>query len=375
MDTILLLDDGTLKSVPSSLIRGKFTKDMLKNLYGMLCPVGIYSPQYICVKSSQLLNGFEHARITYRITSYQTHFDHVCNGDYDDNYITIECDNLPEFYRALYNICAMEGFNILYLSSPSVIAETQEISTPMITSLKIKLNTRYGKYEFEHDKTRLRESLSKFANEEFDLLELLPEYDYTRYILDMKKGIWKNEPLKDDPIRKSDDAMISIGLVRYNALTFVNSKDLKLIYKYHRGMLRLAFITLMDQLDNIPTNGKPLTYDFAVDHPMFVNIVYCGEYRLFTPSDIIESVITIRQTIEHAKMALDMMAEAAENIDCIMVDISMYNDKIEPHSRFGDCDKFEYSVLDTLNEPSDVEDYYDNFMEEYMRFLKDNEKL
>ena len=384
-DVIVLLSNGYTDVIHKEKLRGKLKKVIPKELvYAVLIPVGIYSPQYMMFKYRDLIDEFVSAEITYSMRLYGLGAMGLALSETNRiEDVSVTCKCLPDLYLTLHSLCKIDGFNIIYSAINAEDSINQSAPILKIHDLRLTVKTLSDTYTLDlyNDKHQMRK-LDKFFSHKFGVPSCLPEYSYgSKVFINTAKGIWQirgsddagkfvaGSPLitpSDCNIHKSSpDILQSVGLVRYNCMTFVNPPDVLLLKKYV-GDIHITVFNNMEMMENIELDSE-ITYGSLMEHLNYFAIISDSQYKLYTPSDIIEAVITLRHTLITWQV-LDKLTHGDR-------DVSLYEDAnvmisiiLRRENLVNKYQEFNYCVTIVEKEDFYVEDYYDDFMKKIREF-------
>ena len=102
-DVIVLLKDGPTAVMKKEKVRGNLEKVIPREIvHSVLIPVGIYSPQYILFKRSDLIDNFISATISYQMTIYDIGALGVISDELPEiRPVNVKCKCLPDLYLSL----------------------------------------------------------------------------------------------------------------------------------------------------------------------------------------------------------------------------------------------------------------------------------
>lgn len=384
-DIILLLSDGTTGIMKKDRLKGKLKKVIPKDLvYAILVPVGIYSPQYVMFKYDDLIDNFISAKISYQMTIYDVGPLTIISDEMPEiKPVSIKCECLPDLYLSLHSLCKLDGFNMLYSSTNKSKSLLSRTPMPRISNLFLSINTKDGTSILNLSETKhWTQKIDKFFDKKFNTNACLPEYAYGyRVYIDTSRGIWQIRGSDDngryvkgsDEITSSDcnpktsskNILQSAGLIRYNCMTFIHPSDIPLLSKY-TGLISIVTFNNMEMLENIDLGG-PVDYYSLMDHPNYFSIISDSEYKLFTPSDIVEAVMTLRHTLMTWQVVNKFITgdDNTSTYDDANIMISI----ILQHENNSQLVKpFTYDVSIVEHEDFYVDDYYDDFITQLKKY-------
>lgn len=386
-NVIVLLNDGTTALIKKEKLRGKLKKVIPKDLvYAILIPVGIYSPQYIMFKYGDLIDDFISADISYQMTLYDVGPLEVISDELSNiEPVNIKCNCLPDLYLSLHSLCKLDGFNMVYSSTNKSLSLLNRTPMPYIRNLRLSIKTGDGTSTFELSSAKHRmHKIDKFFSRHFDVNACMPEYAYGyRVYINTNKGIWQIRgsddngrfisgstditPADCNPKTSSKDILQSAGLIRYNCMTFVHPADTLLLSKYS-GSIHITAFNNMEMMENIDIDG-PVDYYKLLEHPSYFAIISDSEYKLFTPSDIIEAVMTLRHTLTTWQVVNKFTSgdKWISPYDDTNVLISI----VLSHEGKSDIEKsFTYGAAIIEHEDFYMDDYYDDFIKELKKYTE-----
>ena len=396
-EIIVLLKDGSTCVIPKDKLKGNLEKVIPeKFVYSILIPVGIYSPQYIMFKPKDLIDGFISATISYQLVIYQVGPMALVSDELDPiEPVNISCKCLSDLYMSLHSLCKIDGFNMVYSSVDQSTSINNKTPLLRVNNLKLSIKTDAGTSTFDlgHSKHQKRK-IDKFFSKNFSVESCLPDYVYgTRIFIDIENCLWQirgNDhkgrciagsqqisPGDCNPDTCPDNILQSAGLIRYNCMTFINPKDAQLLSKYG-GTIHITEFNQMEMLDNITDlidSGSPLEYTQIIEHPEYFSVISDSVYQLFTSSDIIEAVMTLRHTLTTWQVVNKILnANKGASIfdeSSVMISIRLLKSKSRNYEEDPVYDAkhtFNYSASIVENEDYYIEDYYDDFMTELRKF-------
>lgn len=373
-DVIVLLKDGSIAIIQKDKIRGNLEKVVPKEIvHSVLIPVGIYSPQYIQFEQSDLIDNFISATISYQLSIYDIGALNIISDELPDIHpVNVKCKCLPDLYLSLHSLCKLDGY-VMITNSRMMSLKFPKCPIPHITNLSISIKTDDGNYTFNlSSEKNWTKKLDKFFSKEFDVSCCLPSYvSGSRIYINTKEATWQSRgsdwenTIKYNPNVLDKDVLISAGLIRYNCMTFVHVRDLILLNKYV-GAIYVTGFTEMEMMENIELDG-PINYYALQDHPEYFSIISNRIYYLYTPSDIIEAVMTIRHTLTTWQVVNEFVlgGKSISTYDAtnVMVSIILDNRKYKESAR-----PFTYEACVVEREDYYIEDYYDDFLQKLKEY-------
>lgn len=373
-DVIVLLKDGTTAIIQKDKIRGNLEKVVPKEIvHSVLIPVGIYSPQYIQFEQSDLIDNFISATISYQLSIYDIGALDIISDELPDIHpVNVKCKCLPDLYLSLHSLCKLDGY-VMITNSRITSLKFPRSPIPHITNLSISIKTDDDNHTFNlSSEKNWTKKLDKFFSKEFDVSCCLPSYVAgSRIYINTKEATWQTRgsdwknTIKYNPTVLDKDVLISAGLIRYNCMTFVHTRDLALLDKY-TGTIHVTGFTEMEMMENIELDG-PINYYALREHPEYFAIISDRKYKLYTPSDIIEAAMTIRHTLTTWQVVNEFVlgGKAISTYDAtnVMVSIILYNMKYGESVR-----PFTYEACIVEREDYYIEDYYDDFLQKLKEY-------
>lgn len=378
-DVIVLLKDGPTAVMKKEKVRGNLEKVIPREIvHSVLIPVGIYSPQYILFKRSDLIDNFISATISYQMTIYDIGALGVISDELPEiRPVNVKCKCLPDLYLSLHSLCKLDGFNMVYMSTNKSTSLLNKAPMPRVANLSISIKTNDGTHTLNLSSTKhWTQKLDKFFSKEFDVSCCLPSYMVgSRVYINTAKAIWQTRGSdwkgtliegihyfrsnEINPVASDKDVLISAGLIRYNCMTFVHGSDMILLDQYS-GSIHITAFNEMEMMENIELDG-PINYYTLLDHPNYFSIITDSVYELFTPSDIIEAVMTIRHTLTTWQVVNEFISGgkpiSTYDDTNVMVSIILRNNK------YGDSvQPFTYEASIVEHEDLYIDDYYDDFI-------------
>ena len=150
-------------------------------------------------------------------------------------------------------------------------------------------------------------------------------------------------------------------------MTFVHPADTLLLSKYS-GSIHITAFNNMEMMENIDIDG-PVDYYKLLEHPSYFAIISDSEYKLFTPRDIIEAVMTLRHTLTTWQVVNKFTSgdKWISPYDDTNVLISI----VLSHEGKSDIEKsFTYGAAIIEHEDFYMDDYYDDFIKELKKYTE-----
>ena len=122
----------------------------------------------------------------------------------------------------------------------------------------------------------------------------------------------------------------------------------------------------MEMLENIELDSE-ITYGSLMEHLNYFAIISDSQYKLYTPSDIIEAVMTLRHTLITWQV-LDKLTHGDKDISLyedanVMVSIILHRANLD-----NKYQEFNYCASIIEKEDIYIEDYYDDFIKKVREF-------
>lgn len=374
-NVIVLNENGTADVLPKESLRGKLKKVIPKSdVYGVLMPVGLYSPQYVLFKRNELIDKFVSADITYQVSFYNCGILAYIATEKDygkTEPVKVHCECLPDLYTSLHSIQKIAGYNLAFtagLDTPSVL---------LVSDVSLKIRTSDKDYEFSiHDDGYVMQKLDSFFKDSFGIKSFIPVYELGCPIyINTRTNEWTYRGTKFIAgkrvfITTDKDVLKSVGLIRFNCMTFVPPDDIELVSRYH-GKLHVVSFDDVEMLENMGLDG-PLRLRDLYQHPEYFAVIEDCDYKLITAADIIEAVMTMRymlitwQAIHKIKTF-----DGQENIcdgNNVMVTIMLSPEEDKKHDPYDAMEYFEYNATIVEKEDVYIEDYYDEFINELRKY-------
>ena len=384
-DVIVLLNDGTTAVIDKMKLRGKLKKVIPEDVvYAILIPVGIYSPQYIMFKPGDLIDGFISATISYQLVIYQVGpIALVSDMLKPIEPVNIKCKCLSDLYLSLHSLCKLDGFNMVYSSVDQSTSLNSKTPLLRVNDLKLTIKTEDDAFTLDLvDSKHQMRKIDKFFSRNFSVSSCLPDYVYgSKVYIDTDRCLWQIRGSDDkgkfvsgsqlispsdcNPKTSPKSILQSSGLIRYNCMTFVNPSDVSLLKKYV-GDMHITVFNNMEMLENIELDSE-ITYGSLMEHLNYFAIISDSQYKLYTPSDIIEAVMTLRHTLITWQV-LDKLTHGDKDISLyedanVMVSIILHRANLD-----NKYQEFNYCASIIEKEDIYIEDYYDDFIKKVREF-------
>lgn len=388
---IILRNDGSISYISRNKLSGNVRKKLKnENAEFILIPVGMFSPEYILIKVSDIFKKFGIMDFEYSLnvmsSKMMDNLKFEVHQDLKESKVSsFHITNYADFITVMYSLFRIGMFNYLYNSLSRTFSLGLDERFFVLDSVKIKYtsekestssNTRAIKLNRGDLIDLLHEVMDEKKSviaDQFLSSTIISRGQKKRLLVDMNNLKWKIGSKKD----AGDGMLISVPLSRTGSLILVSREDYDSLSLVESGAVTLLGFSSYIGED---MSYEELVYTLNINKELSVDTIESSVDAFSVHEKSIEPIYTTPDIIEFAselpyflmtyEVLLNIVGE--DEFSNIMAEIALFPNKEEIDiSKYSQMDPFIFNISNIVEEERNGEesDFLSFFFSRYKSYL------